>query len=158
MKKIYIVIIIILFVILAFKIKDSFSINIGSKTAPVNTTNPPSSNFVQGGSLETKESSEGSVTVAVTPQSLDPSSSTWDFEIALNTHSEELNEDLTTISELIDDQGKLYKPASWEGAPAGGHHRQGILKFNPISPKPKSLELKIRNVGGIEERSFKWNL
>lgn len=144
MKKITVIFIAILLVILAVKLKDSFSIT--------NAINPASS------SLETKESSEGPVTVAVTPGSLEGGLTGWDFDITLNTHSEELSEDLVAVSQLIDDHGKSYKPTAWEGAPPGGHHRQGILKFNSISPKPKSIELKVKNVGGITERSFKWGL
>lgn len=156
MKKNISILIVILLVVLAFRLKDSFSINIGPKNASTstNTVNPTQNK--NGSSLETKESSEGPVTVAVAPQSLDSSSSTWNFDISLNTHSEELNVDLVIVSELIDDQGKSYKPISWEGAPPGGHHRSGVLKFDPISPKPKSIELKIKNIGGTAERSFKW--
>lgn len=108
--------------------------------------------------LATKENNEGSISIAVTPQSLETGSPTWNFKVELNTHSVELNADLVVSSELIDNEEKSYKPISWEGAPPGGHHREGILKFNPISPKPKSLELKIKNVGGAPERRFKWNL
>lgn len=102
--------------------------------------------------LETQENNEGPVSLKVTPKDL------WNFEVSLDTHSEELSEDLVAVSDLVDDQGKSHKPTSWEGAPPGGHHREGILKFNPISPRPKSLELKIKNVGGVPERSFKWGL
>lgn len=144
MKKLTIIIIAILLVILVVKLKDSFSIT--------NATNSASSG------LETKKSNDGPVTVAVTPKSLGESLASWDFDITLNTHSEELGEDLVAVSELVDDQGKSYKPISWEGTLPGGHHREGVLKFNPISPRPKSIELKIKNVGGIPERSFKWNL
>lgn len=152
MKKVTVILIAILLVILAFKLKDSFSINIGPKN--INTSTNATNSASSG--LETKESSEGPVTVAVTPKSLEESLASWDFAITLNTHSKELSEDLVAVSELVDDQEGSYKPMSWEGAPPGGHHREGILKFNPISPKPKSLELKIKNVGGIPERSFKW--
>lgn len=164
MKKIT-VIIAILLVILTIKLKDSFSINIGSKNRSTSTTvnNSASSNTASGettqnqsSGLETRESNDGPVSVAVTPRSLE--SASWDFDITLNTHSEELSEDLVAVSQLIDDQGKSFKPTAWEGAPPGGHHREGVLKFNPISPKPKSIEIKIKNVGGIQERSFKWNL
>lgn len=154
MKNLTIIFIVILLVILAVKLKDSFSINIGPKniSTPTNATSTASSG------LGTKESSESPVTIAVTPRALEESSTSWDFEIALNTHSEELSADLVAVSELVDDSGKSYKPTSWEGSPPGGHHRQGILKFNSISPRPKSIELKIKNVGGIPERNFKWNL
>lgn len=108
--------------------------------------------------LETKESNEGPISVKVTPKDLNEELLSWDFEIALDTHSEELSVDLVTVSELMDEQAKPYKPIAWEGDPPGGHHRSGVLKFKPISSLPKSLELRIKNVGGISERSFKWNL
>lgn len=159
MKKLTIIFIAILLVILVVKVKDSFSINIGPKNASTSTnTVNLTQNKNSNSSLETKENTEGPVSVAVTPRSLENGSSAWSFDITLNTHSEELSEDLVAVSELVDDQGKSYRPTSWEGAPPGGHHREGTLKFNPISPKPKSLELKIKNAGGIPERSFKWDL
>src|SRR3989338_3825017 len=144
MKKITIILIAILLVILVIALINNISIS--SKSG-----------------LETKESSAGSVSVAVMPRSLEESSATWDFEIKLNTHSEELSEDLVIVSELVDDQGRVHKPISWEGDPPGGHHRQGVLKFKPILPRPKSIELKmsklsaseIKNAGGISERIFK---
>jgi len=150
MKKITIIFFVLLAIVLIAILKNSFSINIGS-----NAITPTQNN---DSSFETKESNDGPVSVAVTPKGLEEGLATWDFDITLNTHSEELSEDLVAVSELVDNQGKSYKPTSWEGAPPGGHHRQGILKFNPISPKPKSLELNIKNVGGIPERNFKWDL
>ena len=147
MKKITIVFIAIVFVVLAVVLKDIFP--------PGNIiTKAPTTNS----SLETKESNDGPVSVAVTPRSLEEGSSSWDFDITLNTHSEDLSNDLVAVSELVIEGGKSYKPISWEGSPPGGHHRSGVLKFDPISPKPKSIELKIKNVGGVSERSFKWNL
>ncbi|MCL4366435.1 hypothetical protein M1437_04370 [Patescibacteria group bacterium] len=158
MKKLAVIFIAILLVILVIKLKDSFSINIGPKNTSTSTISAnPTQNQNSNNSL-TKESSEGPVTVAVTPQGLDSSSSTWNFDISLNTHSEELSQDLVAASEIVDDQGKSYRPISWEGAPPGGHHREGVLKFSPISPKPKFIEIKIKNVGGVSERRFKWNL
>jgi hypothetical protein len=72
----------------------------------------------------------------------------------MNTHSVELDQDMTKIAILVDDQGKEYKPISWEG-PVGGHHREGMLIFNQITPNPKSVELKISSIGGVV-RSFTW--
>jgi len=108
--------------------------------------------------LSTQTSSEGLVTVKVTPKDLLPSFLSWDFEIILDTHSGNLDQDLIKTSVLIDDKGNQFNPISWEGDPPQGHHRQGILKFNPIFPRPKSIELIINQVGGISERSFKWQL
>ncbi len=147
----------LLLIVLAAILKDSFSININSKSAssPSNVTNPTQS---INSTLETEENTEGPVSVTVTPLSLENGSPTWNFEIALNTHSGSIDADLVTVSKLVDDNGKSYKPVSWEGSPPGGHHRNGVLKFNPISPKPKFIELKIKDIGEVPERSFKWDL
>ena len=75
----------------------------------------------------------------------------------MSTHSVELDQDLTQVTVLVDDQGKEYKPLSWEGA-IGGHHREGTLIFDSITPIPKLIEMKIRDIDGISERSFKWDL
>ena len=146
----------LLAVIAGFIFLNNVSIKINSQET--DKASSVSSMRADGKSLETKENTEGSVAVSVTPQILDTSSKTWDFELALNTHSGSLDVNLVTASELMDDQGKSYKPISWEGSPPGGHHRSGVLKFNAISPRPKSIELKIKNVGGISERNFKWGL
>ena len=79
----------------------------------------------------------------------------WKFDIAMNTHSVELNQDMTKVAVLVDDQGKEYKPISWQGAESGGHHREGVLIFNQITPTPKSIELKITGIGGVV-RNFVW--
>ena len=99
--------------------------------------------------------SEGAVEITVTPLGLSEGSKAWDFKVVLNTHSVELNEDLVKASILIVD-GKEYKPTSWEGDPAGGHHREGILKFGAPSSQLKSTTLKINQIGGIKERRFNW--
>lgn len=157
MKKVTIIFVGLLLIVLAIKLMNSFSININSKSAssPSNVTSPTQSS---NSSLESRENNEGPVVITVTPLNLKDNSSTWNFEIVLNTHSGSIDDDLVAVSELVDDQEKLYKPVSWEGDNPGGHHRTGVLKFNPISPKPKSIELKIKNVGGVAERSFKWNI
>src|SRR3989344_299759 len=106
--------------------------------------------------LESRTNADGAVTVTVTPLNFFDRALTWDFEIVMDTHSVELSEDLTKISVLVDDQGVEHSPINWEGDLPGGHHRSGILKFQPMSSFPKSLELKIRGLGSISERSFLW--
>ena len=105
---------------------------------------------------ETKTEEQADVTVVVTPIDLSLNSKEWRFDVGMNTHSVELDQDMTKIAILVDDQGKEYKPISWEG-PTGGHHREGVLKFNQITPIPKSVELKISEIGGVV-RSFSWQL
>jgi len=106
--------------------------------------------------LETKTDDQASVTVVVTPLDVSPQSATWKFDIGISTHSVELDQDMTKIVVLVDDKGKEYAPIKWEG-PTGSHHREGVLSFNPITPAPKSIELKISGVGSVL-RSFSWDL
>ncbi len=105
---------------------------------------------------ETKTDDQASVTVVVTPIDLSPESAEWKFDIGMNTHSVELDQDMTKIVVLVDDQGKEYQPVSWDG-PAGGHHREGVIAFKPITPNPKSVELRISGIGGVV-RTFSWQL
>ena len=139
---------VLLVVIFIFFFLNSILINISPKTTS-------SANSSQ---LQTQENNEASVLVSVTPQNLNKVSDSWNFDLTLTTHSGSIDTDLAASSELIDDKGNSYKPVSWEGSPPGGHHRNGVLKFNAITPKPKFIELKIYDVGEVSVRSFKWNL
>ena len=58
----------------------------------------------------------------------------------------------------MDDKGNIYQPKMWEGPGPGGHHREGVLVFSPIEPAPKYVELRIKNIGGIAERLFRWDV
>lgn len=109
-------------------------------------------------SANAKTNSEGGVDVTAVPPDFSTGSPTWDFGIELTTHSGDLNEDLTQISVLAGDDGKEYASLGWEGDPLGGHHRGGILKFKPISPLPASVTLVIKNLRGVPERRFVWQM
>jgi len=84
-------------------------------------------------------------------------SKTWNFEVTLETHTQALSDDLVKSSTLIAD-GKRYLPLAWAGAPPGGHHRKGVLRFKAAGPQPRSMELQIRLTGDTSPRSFKWLL
>lgn len=109
---------------------------------------------------ETKTDDRAPVTIKVTPIELGMTKGVqvWKFDIAFDTHSGSLDQDLAQIAILVDDKGNAYKPTSWEGPGPGGHHREGVLAFGPMNPFPQSVELKIKDVGGIPERSFKWDV
>ena len=106
---------------------------------------------------ESKTDDQASVTVTVTPTLLSAESREWKFDVIMDTHSVELDQDMTEVAILTDDSGKEYSPARWEGAPTGGHHREGTLFFAPITPYPQHLKLNIKDVGGIQ-RLFSWTL
>ncbi|MBI2052459.1 MAG: hypothetical protein HYT38_02145 [Candidatus Sungbacteria bacterium] len=109
-------------------------------------------------SWETKTDEQPPIIIAVTPVEFGEDVKVWKFEIVLDTHSGSLNDDMLTVATLVDNKGNAYQPISWEGPDPGGHHREGMLIFNEISPIPEYVELKINNVGGISERSFRWNI
>lgn len=108
--------------------------------------------------LDAQKSTDRGVTVAVTPQSLADGAGSWDFKIVLDTHSVDLNDDLTKSAVLVDSGGKRYMPVAWDGAGPGGHHREGVLRFKPISPRPQSVELQIARNGEAAPRAFRWQL
>ena len=126
---------------------------------PKTVSNPTQNNSDAPSTLqkwESKIDEQASVTVTVTPTLLSEESEEWKFDVVMDTHSVELDQDMTKIAILIDEQGKEYKAINWEG-PTGGHHREGIITFNKITPAPKSVELKISDVGGVV-RTFSWQL
>lgn len=102
-------------------------------------------------------SNERGVKVTVTPQNFSKEAKTWDFEVILEAHTQPLNDDLAKSSALTVN-GKQYLPLGWEGAPPGGHHRKGILRFKAIMPLPPSVELQIRLNGESGPRQFQWPL
>ncbi len=97
------------------------------------------------------------VTVTVTPSDLSWESKEWKFDVAVDTHSIELDQDMAAVAVLTDDSGKEYKALRWEGAEAGGHHREGVLIFDAITPYPQHLKLIIRGIADVD-RAFTWTL
>jgi len=80
------------------------------------------------------------------------------FAVVLDTHSVNLDGyDLKTLSILRDDMGKDYLPMRAENK-GSGHHREIILIFPKISPESKRIEIVIKDIAGIKERTFRWSL
>jgi hypothetical protein len=80
------------------------------------------------------------------------------FEVVLDTHSVNLDAyDLKALSLLRDDSGKTYQPVRVENK-GSGHHREIAIVFPKVSPPAKRLELVIKDIAGIKERSFSWDL
>jgi hypothetical protein len=106
--------------------------------------------------LSPRTNSGGGITISVQPLAPSADGKTWEFSVALNTHSVALDYDLTQDVILRDDRGEQFQPLAWDGSPAGGHHRNGILRFNAIQPAGTYLEMVIRGVAGVPERVFRW--
>lgn len=108
--------------------------------------------------LGVQRNNVGGVTVTVTPQNLAAGAKSWDFKVVFDTHSAELKDDVAKNAVLVVDGGASYAPTAWQGDPPGGHHREGTLKFNAISPQPGAVELQIQRAGEPKPRSFRWQL
>jgi len=80
------------------------------------------------------------------------------FEVRMNTHSVELDQDLAAISSLKDNKGNTFPPTGWDGSPPGGHHRSGTLSFPALAPGTETVTLIIKGVGKDSERIFSWQV
>jgi len=106
---------------------------------------------------ENQSNNTNSVHVDVVPVQLS-SGKKATFEIRMNTHSVSLDFDLVAVSLLKDDQGHEYRASLWNGSPAGGHHRSGVLEFPAVAKDTKSITLSIKDIAGVPERTFEWKL
>lgn len=104
----------------------------------------------------TLSSTQSAVTVKATPRSLQ--GEVWEFDVVFDTHSQELKDDLMKSAVLVPANGSGIGPLEWKGDPPGGHHRQGVLRFDAIRPAPASVELRIERPGESRPRSFNWSL
>lgn len=127
----------------------SLFIVLRGKTAPV-----PSPTITP---LAQQKKSGGEVDVTITPEVLIVGQPPR-FKLEFDTHSVELNFDIAQTAELSDGSGKIYKEATWEGSPSGGHHRSGTLTFSAPLPETKTITLTIRDVAGVSKREFTWQL
>ena len=108
--------------------------------------------------LAARSSDAAGVLVVVTPKTVELSAKVWEFEVAMDTHTKPLNENLAQVAVLVDEAGRRYAPLAWQGDPPGGHHRKGVLQFSAPAEEPKAIELQIEGIGGAGTRTFRWEL
>jgi len=109
--------------------------------------------------LPSQSSEDGGVTIAVKPLEVSAKASTWSFQVTLNTHSQDLSDDLVRTAFIVDRAGKRnLAPAAWQGDAPGGHHRKGVLSFKALTPLPKAIELRVQRAGEKAPRMFRWEL
>ena len=115
-------------------------------------------------SSATRTSEGGGVTVAATWKGRNAGPV---FEVAMDTHSVDLDGyDLRKLAALRTDGGDEVRPSGAWDAPKGGHHREGTLTFpqrspdgsRVIGPDTRRIQLVIRDVADVPERSFEWKL
>ncbi len=54
-------------------------------------------------------------------------------------------------------EGVNVAPTSVETATGSGHHRQAIVSLAPVT-QPGTMRIVVKDVGGIAERNFAWEL
>lgn len=133
-----------------------------TQSAKTDTTASPTTGKVVGvAGVQTSEGGQVAVDVRWDGRIVEQNDTeTLTLQVAMNTHTVELNYDLTRLAALRNDQGEELRPKSWK-APAGGHHVSGLLTFEiseGFFADNSSLELMIRDVGGVPERLFRWKL
>ncbi|HKU52055.1 MAG TPA: hypothetical protein VJQ25_06285 [Nitrospira sp.] len=109
------------------------------------------------GSEPTQTVAGGGVTVKVTY--LNPKDSDGArFQVVLDTHSVNLDSyDLKTISVLRDGAGNTYAPTAVDNK-GSGHHRETLVSFAKVVSGTKRIELVIKDMAGVKERVFRWDL
>jgi hypothetical protein len=107
-------------------------------------------------SLAPLSTSEAAVTVKVKPRDLE--GATWELDVVFDTHTQELTDDLVKTAALVAADGTEIAPLEWKGAPPGGHHRAGVLRFKAPLPVPSVVLLKIARPAEPKPRVFQWKL
>jgi hypothetical protein len=88
-------------------------------------------------------------------------------QVKLETHTVDLDPyHLETLALLRDAQAREVQAEGFESLSGSDHHRQGILIFPGmdasgkllLGPEAKSLTLHLMGIGGVQERSFHWQL
>jgi len=108
--------------------------------------------------LGARSSSAAGVSVKVKPKDVSPQAAVWTFAVVLDTHSQDLRDDLAKTAALVDARGGRHAPLAWEGAAPGGHHREGVLRFTSLGAQADALELQIQRAGEQAPRVFRWKL
>jgi hypothetical protein len=105
----------------------------------------------------TKQDRQGPVTVAVTLSAAPVAGVPIKVKVALDTHSVGLDAiAFDKVVALRSPDGTDIAPTAVE-ATGGGHHRSALLAFPPL-PEAGPLKIVVKNVGGVAERSFVWEL
>lgn len=130
-----------------------FLITACSGKTPVTSPSPDAANQIF---LSAQEDSRGGLTVVV--EGVLRLGEPLELKVSLDTHTGSLDFDLTKLATLEDSLGGRYFPTEWRGSPPEGHHRSGSLLFPPLQGKPEWLRLTLRNLYGVPQRTFTWQI
>lgn len=106
----------------------------------------------------TKRDTRGPVSVTVTLTAPPEAGVPVTARVVLDTHSVGLDDiALDQAVVMLNLDGTDLAPTAVEQAQGGSHHRQAVLVFPPLA-SAGPLKIVVRNVGGVAERSFVWEL
>ncbi len=96
------------------------------------------------------------VTVTATLLKEEPDSTV--IKLALDTYFVNLvRYDFGEVAVLPDNTGKTYPVTGVEQVGSRKpHYRQAILRFAKVAPEAKTIELIVKDVAGVKERTFRW--
>ncbi len=106
----------------------------------------------------TKRDGQGPVTVVVTLTAAPTTGVPIKAKVVLDTHSVGLDSiAFDKVVALRTPAGADIAPTAVEEAQGGGHHRSAVLEFAPVA-QAGPLKIVVKNVGGVAERSFVWEV
>ncbi len=106
----------------------------------------------------TKRDRQGPVTVDVTLTAAPAVGEPVRAKVVLDTHSVGLDGIAFDQAVAIrTSDGADLAPTAIERATGSGHHREAVLVFPPVA-SAGPLRIVVKNVGGVPERSFVWEL
>ncbi len=105
----------------------------------------------------TQQVAGNGVTVTATLLKDQPESTA--IKLALDTYFVNLiRYDFEELAILRDDTGKTYPLTAVEQAsPRKLRYRQAVLRFGKVNPDAKTIELIVKDVAGVKERTFRWS-
>ncbi|MCM3668956.1 hypothetical protein M3181_08070 [Mesobacillus maritimus] len=116
------------------------------------------SNVEGAQNLLTKTESQGAVTIEVTLLPEQSNRNLLVFEIAMNTHSVDLNQyDLASLAEISFGDDEKKQNFEWESLSNDSHHMMGSLTWKgELEEIPENLTLILKDIDQISSRTFKW--
>jgi hypothetical protein len=106
-----------------------------------------------------KRDGQGPVAVTITLIEAAAPGSPVKVRVSLDTHSVALDgirfEDVVALGGPT---GAAIAPTTVEQTTGTGHHREAVLAFPPLPASAREMRIAVRNVGGVEERNFTWEL
>lgn len=105
----------------------------------------------------TQRDSQGPVSVVVTLISPPVPGAPLKARVSLDTHSVALDAiALDRAVTLRTPDGAEVAATGLEQVKGGGHHREAVVVFPPVDAT--EVRIVVKDVGGIAERSFRWEL